>query len=120
MTTDQILELLDALQQRLDGPGKYIFDLAVRQVVTGAVLGLVIGVALLVGCGVAAIVGRRLYLAKKDDSYSDPLFGLALAAIAWCFIVLGAVVVTGLSLLSLLNPEYSALAGLLRTVTGKP
>jgi heme/copper-type cytochrome/quinol oxidase subunit 2 len=125
MTADEILRLLDELGARLEGPGRYVFDLTVRQVVVGGILGLVVGIALWVvvlAMVVMIIVLIRRYEETENkksyyDSDNDGIAASLLVVLA-LVVALFATAVTFTSLMSLLNPEYTALANLVSLIRG--
>lgn len=125
MTADQIIELLDALKERLDGPGRYIFDLAVRQVIIEAFIAWLLVAVLGVGLAILIITARKALRAERSDDYrsrseSDRIFfvgrftllGLVFTGLAFFVCLVYAVS----ALPNLLNPEWAALARIINAI----
>ena len=110
MSETEILSLLDGLATRLEGPARYAFDLAVRFQIVNAVIGLVFGILLLVLPPAATILGRRRM--RGDAREFATMVGGLLSGLA----VLIGLAFVGVNIVSLLNPEYRALMGLIGTV----
>jgi Ca2+/Na+ antiporter len=122
MTADEIIRLLDELQRRLDGPGRYVFDLAVRQVFLDGVLSLVVGLVLLLAAAFALRWSYRTHTrdveANKERDWmhthsSESPFFVAIGGIVaavLCAMALRA------ALTNLLNPEWAALTRIIETL----
>jgi hypothetical protein len=119
MTADELIRLLDELATRLEGPAKYTFDLAARQVVIEALLPWgVLSVALVVGVIAGAIAGVSAY--KYPDAYEGPAVWIRASGV---IVVIGAASVGVCALLfgllrlpNLLNPEWAALQRIITTL----
>ncbi len=109
MNADDIARILDELQQRLDGPARYLFDITIRQVLIEALIPWVCLVPALI---IFVLTYRRVH--DWDDPTTAGVFALILG------IAVGLSLVTGVSTLPhLLNPEYAALERLLSLVVPK-
>lgn len=108
MSKEEILELLDELTNRLEGPAAHVFELAVRNTLTGAILGLVASVLFLIGGGLLV----RLALRKIHDSdvYDEPGW-VFLATFAGIGLFVASVFVF-ITTHTLLNVEFQALRSL--------
>lgn len=106
MTADQIIQLLDELARRLDGPAKYVFELAVRQsVIQGAIPWIVAALSL----PLAFVTARRV----ADWEEVDMPAVVSLIAGAFGIVSL---VASLISLDHLLNPEWVALNTIVDTL----
>ena len=115
MDSSDFIEIIDELGQRLEGPARHLFELAVRQVYVDFFLAF--------GCFVIAFTAAivvipkalraRRELIKQRPSYFDMLS----AAPTWFFAALGtgiAAFATGIWFItvvgSVLNPEWAAIS----------
>jgi ABC-type multidrug transport system fused ATPase/permease subunit len=124
MTADEIIRLLDELQRRLDGPGRYVFELAVRQVVLGALVAIVTALFLWAGFAALVLVGRfavRRYYDPETASNEQDRWWL----VGYSTVIIGIIVfalnliATAIALASvpnLLNPEWAALTRIIETL----
>ena len=124
MTPEQIIQLLDELQRRLDGPGRYVFELAIRQVVIESVVSWLV-VAALGGLTVfcAWHLRRASKLEDEKGTYSSDgdkifMYGLigALSAMISGLIFFIALIFAIGSAANLLNPEWAALTKILNSI----
>jgi hypothetical protein len=114
MDPEEVIRLLDALDTRLGPTGRYIFDLAVRQVYIEAALGVILLGLVALG---SAILGRWLYRWVEADSYGGGREYLAYIL----YLTVGglAVVLAGIAvghIVPALNPEYAAIRDILSTL----
>jgi hypothetical protein len=124
MTADQIIQLLDQLQERLNGPARYVFDLAVRQVIIEGIVPWLMLVPVLIGFAVMVITARKALRAEKEtgsfSSDSDRIFFISMGTIVGLVFTGGGTFLTLIfaiaSLPNLLNPEWAALARIINTI----
>lgn len=105
MNPDDITRILDELGNRLGPAGQRAFELAVRYKVTDAIVGGLFGLALV---SLSVFGARWVYKHEFNDPMDRDmavLIGFLLAGIG---ALIGSVMVF-LDLVTLLNPEYSAL-----------
>lgn len=70
MSKEEILELLDELTDRLEGPAVHVFELAVRHQMTGAILSILGSLVLIVGGAlVLRFCVRKSEGVKKVNKY---------------------------------------------------
>lgn len=112
MNAEQLIQLLDELMRRLDGPAKYVFELSVRQVVVGGILDIGLAIALAIAI---PTVGRRIMRAERKYEGGSPIFSVVVIGIACVLVVL--LTIDGVS--HLLNPEWYAIKDILGLITGK-
>lgn len=113
MTREEIVLLLDELGERLDGPARYAFDLALRQVYVQAVMWVVVLAVIAV---FAAVFLWWIYrkAQRDDDPYSEWIIPLVMGSVL-AVVILPVAAVYALSKVAqaLLNPEWAALQSLL-------
>lgn len=109
MNADEVTRLLDELATRLEGPARYAFDLAVRQVFIEGVAWVIVG-SIIAAVGLVAIAA-----ALRSESDDDgPFMALILGGAAFIGGLL-ATVFAGL-VDRALNPEWAALMRLVDTI----
>jgi len=112
MDEQTILRLLEQLSERLEGPGRYVFELAVRNAlimgVSWLLLGLLLGALALVLLLYARRQAHESAVMDEPDGFLAAVFGMAAVGLA-VFLCVVAVP-------SLLNPEYAALKDLLSSL----
>lgn len=113
MTADQLTQLLNDLQDRLNGPAKYIFDLTMRQVVIEAIATLIGVILITLVVGIGWRIGLRAI--RKEDT-DDLDFLLMFGGIFTGIAAIVAGVLTFQAVTVLLNPEYAALARIINLV----
>src|SRR3990167_3527625 len=104
--------LLDELTAKLEGPARYVFELAVRQAyITGALL-LLLAVFMVILSTVLLVLAGRGWRAEaaKTHAYGGPdQFGNGLLALGGILLLTASAGIAAYSFLLLLNPEYRAL-----------
>lgn len=99
-------EVIQAVIEKLEGPGRYVLELTVRQVYVDATLLTLFAVFL-------GLTGRWLFKVAKiendDSEITDPLFTI----LGWFSIALGSVLISS-AISYFVNPEYHAISMLLK------
>lgn len=113
MNPDDLARILDELGQRLGPTGEHVFQLAVRQVVIDATLGLAWSIPVLIAVTIATVWGLRLSVRKyriaKANEPIDYFFPWLFAGMAIFPVGGTAATVLLANLARIANPEYAAL-----------
>lgn len=115
MSKEEILELLDELTARLEGPAVHVFELAVRHELTGAILSLLGSLVLIVGGAIAVrfcVRTSKEVKAQNTNSYSSAGDGWEMLAIASGVAVLCGLINLFFAVHWLVNVEFNALRSL--------
>lgn len=111
MDSNEIIELLTTLGEKLEGPAQQVFALAVKQQFVEGLTILIGLVILWIGGGLAAFIGARAFDKAERDSLSEML-GLGVGIVGGFALFIGAVLTLCLFVPmvgKLLNPEWAAL-----------
>jgi hypothetical protein len=105
--SEDVIEIIDELGRRIEGPAKHVFELAIRQVYVEAVSALLFWLVLSVLMAAAARYYFRLYK-RGDDVIDGPMLvfmGTIFGGVAW----LVSTVFVLATVPALLNPEWRAI-----------
>ena len=123
MTADELTKLLDELQQRLQGPAKYVFDLAVKQAIINGALPFVFAAVMLVVFVVTVLLGLLVARGIPEGQFEegdDPrvwiVMGFWSASVIATILGVVALAVGLAGLSNLLNPEWAALQTIITTL----
>jgi hypothetical protein len=113
----EIISILDELQDRLNGPAKYIFELTVRQVYISSFVELTASiVAILVSLFIINRVYNWYNQPRKNAYDDDRIVGFVAVVIPASIVCVGGFLLIAVSLVSLLNPEHPALMNILEAI----
>jgi tellurite resistance protein TehA-like permease len=112
MDADELALILDELESRVEGPGKYLFDLAVREVLLTSILYLIL---------FAVVATSLLYILYRiyrwsrvpHERYEDREFPLVFGGLFILTVVIFGSWIAVSSIVRLLNPEYAAISDIL-------
>lgn len=116
MDAEELSRLLDELGRRIGPTGEYVWQLAIRQVVIDSIAGMIFGTILLAVSAVTVVMTRRYVVKHADDHYFDAMFAWFFSGILWVSAGGFGLMLVGINITRLLNPEYSALRDLLERI----
>jgi len=119
VNADNINQILDALAQRFGSTGAHLWSVVVRQQIISAWYNVALWLVFLIATPIAVrwLWRRADEREDREGAYDEGAVALRVAAVIAGIIGVG-VVLFALPLERLLNPEYAALADIMKMLTG--